>query len=268
MLASFLTSNGTAYFNSFEIRVPESGQICGRLRRAWTSVASKYEILRTGFANVDDTQHPFAMLTYRKGVIDVGFGVKEESPGGRNHLHEATKEMSETVLRSLHHPSWRIELLTRRDDTCAMRVFIHHALFDAHSIMLILRDVINSYHGEELSTATSINSLLKSIISESIGDREKKETFWTNSMGKPAVGTFPNTAPVEVRSSKIYSSERCCEMPLSEVKDRCRNIGVTIQAAGQASWARVLSSYIGEDSVIFGTGILDGNYERCLLTPC
>lgn len=265
MLASFLTSNGLAYFNSFEMRVPESKQICERLLRAWSIVASKYEILRTGFANVDDMQHPFAMLTYRPGVFDVRFEIKEASSQGDDHLGARTKEISEVVLRSLHHPPWRIELTTRGEKSCALRVYIHHALFDAHSIMLILRDVRKCYYGEKLSTTTPIDSLLKSIISECDDDLENKKIFWQSWIRESAVGKFPNTSPLRVRSPRTYTLERCCGIPLSEIQAKCRNIGVTIQAAGQASWARVLSSYIGEISIIFGTGAsYGGSWKRLL----
>lgn len=268
MLASFLTSNGSAYFNSFEMRVPENRQIGEKLQQAWSIVASKYEILRTGFTNVDDTQYPFAMLTYRPGFFGIKFEMKEVPNEGKNNLRERTKVISEAVLRSLHHPPWRIELMTARGNSRVLRVFIHHALFDAHSMMLILRDVIKCYYGENLSTTTSINYLLSSIISESDDDPGNKEIFWQNSIGKSAVGTFPNTSPVKVRSSTTYALERCCETHLSEIQARCRIIGVTIQAAGQASWARVLSSYIGETSVIFGTGALCGLSWNRVLNLC
>lgn len=261
MLASFLTSNGSAYFNSFEMRVPENRQISEKLQQAWSIVASKHEILRTGFTNVDDTQYPFAMLTYRPGVFGIKFEIEEVSHKAKNHLRERTKVISEAVLRSLHHPPWRIELMTGRRNFRILRVFIHHALFDAHSMMLIMRDVRKCYYGEKLSTTTSIDSLLSSIISDSDNELGNKESFWQNLIGKSAVGTFPNSSPVKVQSSTTYALERCCETHLSETQARCRNIGVTIQAAGQASWARVLSSYIGEASIIFGTGALYGLLE-------
>lgn len=268
MLASFLTSNGLAYFNSFEMRVPESKQVRERLLQAWSIVTSRYEILRTGFTNIDHVQHPFAMLTYKPGVFDIKFEIKEPSSKAENSLGARTKGISELVLRSLHHPPWRIELTTHGENTCALRVYMHHALYDAHSIMLILRDVRKCYYGEKLSTATSIGSLLRSIISEYDDDLESKKTFWQNSVGESAVGAFPNTSPVRVRSPRTYTLERCCGTPLSEIQAKCRNIGVTIQAAGQASWARVLSSYIGETSIIFGTGAVHSRSWKCLLNIC
>jgi ferricrocin synthase len=266
MLASFLTSKGAAYFNSLEMRVPERKQICDRLRRAWSNVAAKHEILRTGFTNVDDAEYPFAMLTYQPGVFDVELEIKEESIDGTDHLRGRTKLISEAVLQSLHHPPWRVELIIRKENIFALQVFMHHSLFDAHSMKLILRDVKKHYQGEELSPTTSLGLLLSSIILESSNDQEIKEIFWRDSICKSAVGKFPNMTTLKVRSTKTYALEKCCGMPLSEIQARCRNIGVTFQAAGQACWARVLSSYIGEASVIFGTGALDGCHRMHFLT--
>lgn len=225
-----------------------------RFLQAWSIVASRYEILRTGFTNIDDTQHPFAMLIYKPGVFDIKFEAKEISSSAENSLVARTQEISNAVFRSLHHPPWRVELSTRGENSCALRVYIHHALYDAHSIMLILRDVRKCYYGEKLSATTSIDSLLKSIISEHDNDLENKKNFWKSSIGESAVGRFPSTSPLRVRSPRTYTLERCCITPLSEIQAKCRNIGVTIQAAGQASWARVLASYVGEISIIFGTG--------------
>ena len=267
MLASFLTSNGSAYFNSFEMRIPKSKQMHERLLRAWSIVASRYEILRTGFTNIGDMQHPFAMLTYKPSVFDIRFEVKEQSFRGKNSLGTQTKEISEVVLRSLHHPPWRVELIIHEQNSYALRVYIHHALYDAHSIMLILRDVRKCYYGEKLSTTTSIDPLLKSIIYEYDDNLENKKSFWKDSIGESAVGAFPNTSPMRVRSPRTFTLERCCGTPLSEIQAKCRNIGVTIQAAGQASWARVLSSYVGETSIVFGTGTIKlRSWKRLLNT--
>lgn len=254
MLASFLTSNGLEYFNSLEMRVPKSKSTCEKLLQAWTVVASRYEVLRTGFTNSGDAQHPFAMLTYKPGVFDVKFEINRPSSGGDNSLDERTKDISEVVLHSLHHPPWRIELTTHGENSCALRLYIHHALYDAHSIMLILGDVRKCYYEEKLSMTASIDSLLNSIISEYDNDLEGQKKFWQNVIRESAVGAFPSTSPVRVRSPKTYSLERSCGTPLSEIQAKCRETGVTIQAAGQASWARVLSSYLGETCIIFGTG--------------
>lgn len=266
MLASFLASKGAAYFNSLEVRVPESEQMCDRLRRAWSNVASKYEILRTGFTNVDDAEYPFAMLTYQPGVFDVELEIRVETIDETNRLRERTNLISVAVLHSLHHPPWRVKLIIRKENNFALQIFMHHALFDAHSMKLILHDVKKYYQGEELSKTTSIDFLLNSIILESANDQEIKEIFWRDSISKSAVGKFPNMTTLKLRSSKTYTLEKSCGMPLSEIQARCRNIGVTLQAAGQACWARVLSSYIGETSVIFGTGALDDSHWMRFLT--
>lgn len=265
MLASFLTSQGSAYFNSFEMRVLESEQICERILRAWSIVTARYEILRTGFTSVDDPQHPFAMLTYQPDVFKVRFETQVASSDDKICLRERTESISKAVLRSLHQPPWRIEVIIKKRHFCSLRVFIHHALFDAHSIMLILRDVEKCYLEENLSSSPSINSLLTSIILENHCNMGLKKSFWQGSLEKSAIGAFPNTSPVKVRLPRTYSSEIYCATPLSEIQARCRNIGVTIQAAGQASWARVLSSYIGETSVIFGTGVLHCHFGERLL---
>ena len=236
------------------MRVPESGQTHERLLQAWCIVVSRYEMLRTGFINTNDMQHPFAMLIYKPGVFEIKFDNDELSSQEESSLVAHTEGFGKAVFRSLHHPPWRVELGTKGENSCVLRIYIHHALYDAHSIMLILRDVRKCYYGEKLPPINTIDSLLKSIISEYDNDLENKKSFWKSSVRESAVGIFPDTSPIRVRSPRTYAIERCCKTPLSEIQAKCRNIGVTIQAAGQASWARVLASYVGEISIMFGTG--------------
>lgn len=257
MLASFLHSQGSLYFNSIAIQLPGKENL-ERLQIAWSNVVNKYEMLRTGFTNVDNSKHPFAMMTYKKGVSDSTLSVlQDESLDSAETLAERTRAISRIILNTLQSPPWRIEIIRQKTKDLLVRLYIHHALFDAVSLRIILEDFESSYRGIALDPAVPISLLLESILVESDADMENKKIFWKSYMNDMPITKFPNTTVLQIQSKRAISVQKFCEVSLHEVKEKCQSIGVTIQLACQAAWARVLSSYTGELSVRFGLGLFD-----------
>lgn len=256
MLAAFQKSNGSLYFNSIEIELLDDSQSLRRLQKAWNHVTAKYEMLRTGFALVDDSNHPFAMLTYTKGSSYFDHDLLQElALHSLDSLSERTSTVSNIVLHSLHLPPWRVEAV-RRGNTFAIMMHIHHAMFDAYSLRLILDDFVKSSQGIKLSAEIPIDLLLQPILIESDSNLDDKKNFWHEYTKDISVTKFPSTTVLQVQSSKTYSLQKRCTMALQKIHSRCQDLGVTIYAVCQVSWARILCIYTGETSVIFGSGLL------------
>ena len=256
MLATYLHSQGSVYFNSIEIQLPENASL-EKLQSAWSNVVAKYEMLRTGFTNVDNSKHPFAMITYYKGVMDSSLNVVQgESSHSGGNLRERTRAISITVLKALHIPPWRIEAIRTRHKNLTIRLFLHHALFDAVSLRLILKDFEKNNHGMMVTPEVPIDSLLGQIHFQTSSDVENKEMFWKSYMRDVPATKFPVTTVLQIQSEKTNTLQKTCRISFHDLKEICQNIGVTVQSACQASWARVLSSYTGETSVRFGLGAI------------
>ena len=264
ILATFIRSKGLMYLNSMEVQLPRGENTFGTLQRAWRNVVLKHEILRTGFSNVKDSQHPFAMLTYHKNVLEPALeAIYEISPDYVYALQEQTKLVGNDVLGSLHLPPWRLVAVKNHEDFWTIRLFILHALFDATSLNYILSDLVKTYRGEILSSTVPVAPLLNSILIKSANNTSDKRSFWQEYMKDVPITRFPTTTAVHVKSSETYALQKSCKMPMREIQGCCREIGVTVQSAGQASWARLLSMYTGESSIIFGSGMLDRDESRC-----
>ncbi|KAL1958105.1 hypothetical protein VTO42DRAFT_5145 [Malbranchea cinnamomea] len=244
MLALFVTSDGDLYFNAVSLRSAAPLDPL-RLRKAWTTVVDRNEILRTGFCHVDDDQSPFAMITYRRGVFDVpwceGSLFKEDNWS----LAKAG------VLSCLHEPPWRVSI-----ECLEAHTIIHfagvHALYDAHSLDLIFSEVALEYEGNRLPEVISIEPVLGPILAKSLQDDPDGDAFWKEMGRSFQVTKFPDLNPVHGAEQEISVLSRTCSKPLDELQNECRNAGITLQAAGQAAWARLLSSYTGESNVTFG----------------
>ena len=265
ILAAFLRSNGSMYFNSIEMQIP-AGPNDATLRKAWGAVVAKYEMLRTGFSNVNNPQHPFAMLTYHKDFLDPSFEViEEDSLEDIAALSEQANSIGSVVLKSLFLPPWRFLVIKRPHHSWTIRLFMLHALFDATSLQLIQDDLAKSYRGEILSQAPPIEPLLNLILIESASNADSKRAFWQDTMKDFSTTKFPNTTALHVKSTQTFAIERMCAMSLRQIQEKCKEMEVTLQSAGQASWARILSIYTGESAVTFGSGKPNHSCYKSLL---
>lgn len=249
ILAAFYRSGGSMYFNSLELQVPDKGEATLHcLETAWATITTKHQLLRTGFSSLKDPRYSFAMLIY-PAYCSV-FNVVEEEP---LDLQEQTRIIGKEVLSFLHLPTYRVSLIKNSSNTYTLRLFILHALFDANTLSMILFDLARAYSGGSISPVFSIDCLLSYILVSSTANLDDQKSFWKDYLKGFHSTTFPNLTPLRVDEGEVYTLEVSCRMTLKEIQNACRDLGVTVQATGQTSWARLLAAYSGDKSVVFGS---------------
>ncbi|EGC41890.1 nonribosomal peptide synthetase [Histoplasma capsulatum var. duboisii H88] len=77
------------------------------------------------------------------------------------------------------------------------------------------------------------------------------ETFWKEFGKDVCITKFPDMGPLH-QEKRVGVVIKSCSKTLQSLQEGCRNAGVTLQAAGQVAWARILASYTGESRVTFG----------------
>ncbi|KAJ5310521.1 uncharacterized protein N7443_002982 [Penicillium atrosanguineum] len=247
MLALFTHSHGDLYFNKMVLKskVPLDKVL---LKEAWSKVAAEHEMLRTGFVQLLDQQYPFAMITYHDGF---------EIP-----WHETSKATSngsvqeQRVLENLHQPPWEVTV-----DSGEQIDVVHfaalHAIYDAQSLEMIFSDVMAAYEGKAIKKPAAISATLGPILIESQKQIESGQEFWQGLASEVRSSKFPDLHPIRTEKKDLLETSIRCSHPLKTLEGRCRELGVTLQAAAQASWARLLAAYTGERNVVFGT-VLSG----------
>ena len=238
MIAQSLHSEGKDYVNSIWFELDQEQCLSG-LKQAWTSVCKKHEMLRTGFAVTEDSSNPFVMITYQED--------RYQLPWFDGHVHENGDNIVTQLLRR----PW--SLTTYRQDGKELLVLkAHHALYDLQSMQLILEDVAKAVNSELSNEPPSIEPLLDSILLSAHENEEDKKTFWQSDANKIVVNRFPDLTPLHVYESSTSVLEEVSESSVSELESYCRDADTTMQAAGQAAWARILAAYTGESSTTFG----------------
>ncbi|KAJ6168553.1 hypothetical protein N7497_001396 [Penicillium chrysogenum] len=248
MLAMFTNSHGEVYFNRMGLRfsVPLDKRI---LKEAWSKVVAQHEMLRTGFVQLRDQQNPFAMITYHDN--------------SKLPWCETTTPMADTpgvqekhALENLHQPPWSIEV-EAGDNTSMMHFSALHAIYDAQSLATIFADVRAAYEGKALSMPAPVTNTLGPILLESKSQSESAQYFWKELAPEVQPSKFPDLHPIRTNERTLLTTSIRCAQSRKALEDACREIGVTLQAAGQTAWARLLSAYTGESNVTFGT-VLSG----------
>lgn len=248
MLAMFTHSHGEVYFNRMALRFPERLNK-KKLKEAWSKVMAQHEMLRTGFVQLRDQHNPFAMITYHEN---------SELPWCETSISMAdTPGIQEKhALENLHHPPWRIEV-EAGDNTSIMHFSALHAIYDAQSLATIFADVRTAYEGKALATPAPVTETLGPILLESKSQSESAQSFWKKLAPEVQPSKFPDLHPIRTDERTLLTTSIRCAQSRKALEDACRDIGVTLQAAGQAAWARLLSAYTGESNITFGS-VLSG----------
>ncbi|KAM3421179.1 hypothetical protein BST61_g1588 [Cercospora zeina] len=247
MLAQFVQSGGSHYFSQSVYEVPDDVEI-QQIQSAWAAVQQKHQVLRMGFSETDDAAIPFAMLIYKSGSVPL----QTVSETGKASQEQLSLSMRSSVLNALQFPAWRA-VVQNTDQRCHMVLSLHHALYDADALELILTDFARALQGKDLGQPRSIDAVLRMQLNGAAEGKDSSEQFWKKSLESAHLVKFPNLTPTVVRESKALSAEHSCRTPISTLEAFCRSEGVTIQAVGQTIWAQLLAAYLGEPAVTFGT---------------
>ncbi|KAJ6438754.1 nonribosomal peptide synthetase 2 protein [Purpureocillium lavendulum] len=245
MLASFVQTEGQAYLNVLTYEVDQSIGL-ERLVASWRTVEEHHPMLRTGFLPVNHKDSSYAMIIYPPNTIE---SKVERAMEGFDRNDWQTLSRS-AILSNLHRPPWRIAL-ERTATRVTMHIVVHHALYDARSLDEMLSAVSISLDGHERAFA-KVEPALGELLVRSLRDQGAAERFWSSLSTATVVNKFPLMTPLREADSGLLVHRLESAMRFADLRKGTQALGVSIQAAIQASWTRVLATYLGESSVVFG----------------
>lgn len=267
MMAQFVTSGGRDYLNylAFEFDTPIP---VAKMHEAWQAVCATYPILRTGLAPVEHQDCDFAMIQYYTPSFvpllntftspEVAFDLDQWRLGTRHQIVEAPHKRLFAIA------------FVQEVSHLTMHLAIHHALYDAQSLQLILSDFSKALHELNIIQRDNDENALGEILDEVSTSSDKIESFWKQRGQQVVVNGFPTMTPLRQESREIMTQSLISQVPMISLEEAVRSSGYSMQAVLQAAWTRVLSSYLGEQSVVFGVVLSGRNSEatRKAAFPC
>jgi len=256
ILARYIQSDGQEYLNHIHLEL-ESGVSQATLESAFEAVVEAHQILRTGFAHIKNSRFSFAMVSYQSFSFNIPFTALKEDDAKTWDVSTWRQNCSQEIQQRLHHPPWRV-LFQPKNGRSSLHLLILHSLYDAHSLNLIFDDLASAIKGS-VSRRPAFNPVLGAILNAS-ADSEAHKLFWKEQGAKFVFNRFPIMTPLRVSPRKIGTFAQACSQSLLTFRRNCQKANVTMQAAGQAAWARLLASYTGEQNVTFAI-VLSGRTQ-------
>ena len=176
MLAQSLQSDGRLYVNHVAYDVPPSMSV-EDLKKAWTAVQQRHQVLRMGFCHLGASSTPFAMAITKPGFAPLPFA----EVGSEVELGVLERQATNAIMASIQDCAWRVTMQSSRDRSI-MLLSLQHALYDADSLRIILSDLTRASSSLRLDPPTSIDSLLGStLVAAADGDGSTAD-FWSNTL--------------------------------------------------------------------------------------
>ncbi|POR38693.1 Siderophore peptide synthetase [Tolypocladium paradoxum] len=249
MLASFVQSQGHNYLNMLTYKIDASIEM-GDLTEAWRALQRRHPMLRTGFASVSHKDSTFAMVRQPATSVDAPVECIDAGKHLTFDLRQWHRESRESFLSNLHLPPWKVALVADGGGLM-MNIIIHHALYDAQSLDEILGALSSLLRRKECSFS-QVEPALAELLSRSLKGQEEAKAFWEKHAGNSVVNKFPLMTPLREEKASLLTHEATSSTNFKLLQEATQRLGASVQAAIQAAWARVLASYLGESSVVFG----------------
>ena len=268
LLSQFMSSRGRKYFNYFQY-VSSSELDKTNLCHAWEEVISHHPILRTGFIPLTSTDRCFAMVIYRAGSNKPPVEIRFNSKDLHHELQNLLSQSAEFILNNLHLPPWRVMISSNNGKT-AIHIFALHALYDAHSIQIILDDLDSMFSGYKLERTKSFDPLLGKLLSNASEKEALAEEYWMSVKDDVIVSAFPVLTTTREKTFQAYSIRRVQSQSSAVRNQACQEANITVQAVAQVAWSRLLAAYLGVQDVTFGV-VLSGRTDvkdQDIAFPC
>lgn len=228
MLSVWNASAGQLFYPTFSYELQASVTV-EQIREAWDQLVARHAILRTVFCATQDEQIPVLQVVL-KDLPDSNFHVNDQAPAANS---------GRRPMAALH--------VTKREEGYHLGLKIHHALYDAVSLPLLMSDFQAAISGikSTLPASQLEDSLALSVTKEA---QQSRKAFWTSYLQE--------ISPAKLQQPKSKGAQRRVEifMPgvfreTSVLESIARKESVTIQALLFAAYAKVYAHLAtGSDS--------------------
>ncbi|KAL2264496.1 hypothetical protein VTJ83DRAFT_7006 [Remersonia thermophila] len=245
MMAQFIKSDGRDYFNYLSFELDDDITAEG-MADAWRTVSQAYPILRTAIIPVEHDEVAFAMVQNAEHSQTVCV-----EPDQVFDLEKWRVQAARDAAQVPHSRLWCVALVTGKKRV-AMHLAIHHALYDAQSLGVILDALSAVLKGNRVPPKSAPALAVSDIFAMISSATDDVTRFWRSQSDQVVVNYFPVMTPLRDPSREILTTRARSSAPLASLERAVSTAGYTMQAVLQAAWARILSAYLGEGSVVFG----------------
>ncbi|KAJ4522588.1 NRPS [Exophiala dermatitidis] len=234
MASSSLDSHSSAYQNSLRFRIFSD---ISRMREAWVHAVSRHQLLRTGFAQTGSADTPFVQVVLKD------FPLPWKTEG--DHVEPAPD------LPFLMYPPWRMTLSQKDGGHQELDLQIHHCLYDAEAMSILLTEIQALLLGQELQPAVPFDNYLSFVLSAQSDEvdqywRQKLRGYSPSRLGELIKNE--DRTPTNVTSVSVHKAT----LNVVELQNSARESCSTPLALLQVCWTRLLFCLFDKHDICFG----------------
>lgn len=231
-------SSASSYSNRtvLKLQIPEQD-----LRRHWETLFDRHQILRTIFLSTDNKDHPFVQIVLKQAQLP--WKIAERT------IEE--QELLETPLQKQDLPADSYNLpysfeVHRTRSAEYLLIDMHHALYDANAMAIMLDEVEKLANRRPLGPAPRFDGFLEAMLSM---DRAKGDAFFDAMLN----GFSPSPFFSRSKASPSFKTHiHSFPAATDDIERFCHAREVSLLVVCQAAWSVVLSTLQGIDDVCFG----------------
>lgn len=219
-----------------------------QVQGAWLQLQRRHAILRTSFAAVSSSEilQVVQKASKANGAVQV---YNEQSTGDLNALVQDLVHRLARNPSDLFTPPARLHLI-QHPDSDALVFTLHHALYDAWAITILVKELEAMYQGENLAPPCEFSSFVTSTLQTA--NSESAQSYWEAALGmgeRTILG--PGLASHE-GTLHVRSSERIFSRKLGEIQVQCRRLEVSAPSLMLLAVGRSLARTAGVAHPTFG----------------
>ena len=221
----------TSYQNQMRFAVASDPQ---RLKAAWSEAVAKHQILRTAFVMSEQSDFVFAQVVLKEYKLP---------------WYDRPQATDPKPAVSL--PPYRLQYSSFADNSSELLLLIHHALYDAEAMWILLQDVEQIYNRKGAPASSSFGLYIEYMLGLNV---DRVDKFWISQLrqhnSRLLAGRFAVSSTSAEPDHKTISADSNITLCLLDRASRERS--VTHVSLVQTALTKLLSFYHELNDVLFG----------------
>ncbi|PQE19777.1 nonribosomal siderophore peptide synthase protein [Rutstroemia sp. NJR-2017a BVV2] len=237
-------NSGTSYINHIILEMTEGIDLI-KIRHAWDSCAVVNEILRTCFCQVGNDILQVILTADTTQLSWTAHSLEDSSILTPQSMQD---EISHDIVQKIQSkPPIRLNIFSRPKSNPLLLISIHHALYDAESLTILMEDVSIRYRGMAPPERPSAGSLVDHVASL---DENGAFEFWTKRLeGFECQEQLGEIAEIQ---SRAQTAKRTLRSSLSSLEICASKLHVTLPSLAQAVFGLAMAKSSSVNDFIFG----------------
>ena len=251
LTAALTSQSSRLYVNHVVLELNSSIDLV-RFQRSWHGLIAERPILRTVFVNCDDF---FAQLVLRPEAIKIPWEHMkcDVRTSISAMISEIIRSKNDEILDEIEKkPPLRLQLITDGNTPPTFVISIHHALYDARSFEMIMKDIWLHYNMQPVPHRLTMESILDYRTAQ---DSTTRKLFWQQYL--------MNSSPQRIDELQITEGEASARIDelfhpdLSSIQALANSMKVTLSTLTQYLFTIAIARRLKRSDILFGV-ILSG----------